>query len=517
MRRKLFIAIVITLGALIALPLTGWAAPKPGGTLTIGEASDLNNVDPHRGLSKISGKAFSLICENLIISNLDGSPGPGLAKSWELSEGGKVWTFHLVKGAKWHNGREMNAEDIKWNFERMLKKETRSPLRGRFSIIESMKAIDTHTIQFTLKRPLVGFPALMYSAASAQVPMCAPESVNAEGKITHPIGTGAFEFVEWKQNEYFKVKKNPSYRIKGIPYLDEVVIKFIVDETTRLAAVRSGELDLSIDMGVYQVEELAKKPAKDLVLVQDVLASMGFIHFNVGKPPFNDARVRQAVAYGINKPEIAQAVWGERAVHGNQPMMPASPFNFNVPDLKRDIKKAKQLLKEAGYPNGLDVVLTSSSGYWQYMIATEVIMEQLKEVGIRITLEMTDWPTYVGKCFKGVYTMGYAGWPLDWDPGFTYPASFTKGGMYSFLTGRAYENPELTQLLLAADEAVDEEKRKKLFTQAVEIITTDAPWVYIGYGPAPTVLRAVVKGLNSHISGLYVSPMNGVQYIWKDE
>jgi ABC-type transport system substrate-binding protein len=223
------------------------------------------------------------------------------------------------------------------------------------------------------------------------------------------------------------------------------------------------------------------------------------------------------VAYGINKPEIAQAVWGEKAFYGNQPMMPASPFKVNVPDLKRDVKKAKQLLKEAGYPDGLDVVLMSSSGYWMYMIAVEVIMEQLKEIGIRITLELSDWPTYVGKCFKGVYTMGYAGWPLDWDPGFTYPASFTKTGMYSFLNGKAYENDELTGLLKAADGEIDVEKRKKILAKAVKIITMDAPWVYIGYGPSPSVLRTVVKGLKYHISGLYISPENGIQYAWKDE
>jgi peptide/nickel transport system substrate-binding protein len=380
-----------------------------------------------------------------------------------------------------------------------------------------MEILDSHTIKFNLTSPSIGFPATMYSAASAQVPMCAPESVNAEGKISHPIGTGAFEFVEWKQNEYLKVKKNPNYRVKGLPYIDEVFIRFIPDETTRLAALQSGELDLAIDLGSFQVEGLSKNQSKGLVLNQDVLSSMGFIHFNAAKPPFNDARVRQAVAYGINKEEIAQAIWGERAAFGNQPMMPASPFKLNVPDITRDPEKAKKLLKEAGYPNGLEVVLTSSSGYWMYLVAIEVILEQLKEVGIKIKIETSDWPTYVGNCLKGEFTMGYAGWPLDWDPVFTYSPCFTKGGAYSFLTGRAYENPELTKLLEAADQAIDLEKRKNYFAQAVEIITKDAPWIFIGYGPAPMGLQSSVKGLKTHIAGLYISPMNGFQYVWLDK
>jgi len=197
--------------------------------------------------------------------------------------------------------------------------------------------------------------------------------------------------------------------------------------------------------------------------------------------------------------------------------MPASPFKLDVPDLERDPKKAKQLLKQAGYPKGLDVVLTSSSGYWMYMVAIEVILEQLKEAGIRVTLETSDWPTYVGKCLKGEFTMGYAGWPNDWDPVFTYAPCFTKKGPYSFLTGRAFDNPELTKLLEASDAAVDPAKRKQIFAQAVEIITKEAPWVYVGYGPAPLGLRSSVKGYKSHIAGLYVSPDSGIQYLWKSE
>lgn len=517
MKRATWIVMALALAALMALPGVGLAGPKMGGTLSVGESADLNNIDPHRGVSKISGKALTMVCEGLVMSGLDGAPTPALAESWELSQGGKVWTFRLVKDAKWHNGRAMTAKDIKWNFERMLDKKTRSPWRGRFSVIETMDVVDDHTIRFTLKRPSVGFPATMYSAASAQVPMCAPESVGPDGKIAKLIGTGPFVFDEWKQTEYFKVKKNPAYRKAGIPRVDEVVIKFIAEETTRLAALQSGELDIVLDLGVYEVKELAAKPPKGVVLLQDMVSSMGFIHFNCGAKPFNDVRVRQAVAYGINKEDIAQSVWAEGAVWSNQPMMPTSPFKLDVPDVKRDVARAKKLLAEAGYPNGLDVVLTTSSGYWQYLIAVEVIMEQLSEVGIRLTLDTSDWPTYVGKCLKGAFAMGYAGWPLDYDPVFTYQPCFTPKGAYSFLTGRAYDNPELTEMLKAADRAVDPTKRRQVFAEAVAVITNDAPWIYVGYGPSPIGLRDRVKGFKPHISGLFISPDAGYQYVWLED
>ncbi len=515
--KKIYLIVVVMMAALMAMPGLGLGAPKPGGTLIVGESADLNNVDPHRGVSKMSGKFFSMICESLVVSDLDGSPGSGLAESWKLSEGGKVWTFNLVKDAKWHNGRAFVAEDIKWNFERMLNKETRSPWRGRFAIIEKMEVVDPHTIKFYLTRASVGFPATLYSAASAQVPMCAPESVNKEGKITHPIGTGPFEFAEWKQKEYIKVKKNKNYRIKGIPYLDGITIKIIEDETTRLAALQSGELDLAVDLGLFQVKEMAKKPPKGVVLDQGLYSSMGFIHFNAGKPPFNDVRVRQAVAYGIDKKEIVENVWGEGAVHSNQPMVPNSPFNLDVPDVKRDVKKAKALLKEAGFPKGLEVTLTTSTSYWMYLVAVEVIMEQLKEVGITVKIDSSDWPTYVGKCLKGAFTIGFAGWPLDYDPVFTYTPCFTKKGAYSFLTGRAYDNPDLTAILEKADRTVKPEDRKKVFADAVKIITSDAPWIFTGYGPSPMGIRSHVKGMKTHVSGMYVSPKAGFQHIWMEK
>lgn len=518
MRKVALFLMAAMMVVILAAPGIGLGAPKPGGVLIVGESADLNNVDPHRGVSKVSGKVMSLICESLVVSDKDGSPGPGLAESWKLSEGGKVWTFNLVKNAKWHTGRAMTAKDIKWNFERMLDKKTRSMWRGRFAIIEKMETPDDHTLKITLKRPSVGFPATLYSASSAQVSMCAPESVDKDGKLVKPIGTGPFVFEEWKQKEYLKVKKNPDYRVKGLPYLDGITVRFIADETTRLAALQSGELDIAIDLGVYQVKEMAKKPPKGVVLNQAVASSMGFIHFNAGKKPFDDARVRQAVALCLNKKDIVENIWGDTNVyHGNQPMAPSSPFKLDVPDVKRDVKKAKQLLKEAGYPDGLKITLTTSSGYWMYMVAVEVIMEQVKEAGIQITIESSDWPTYVGKCLKGAFTMGYAGWPLDWDPVFTYMPCFTKTGPYSFLTGRAYDNAKLTGLLQKADVTVDEAARKQVYAEAVQIITQESPWIFVGYGPSPMGLRSRVKGYEPHISGMYVSPKSGFQYIWLEK
>jgi peptide/nickel transport system substrate-binding protein len=227
--------------------------------------------------------------------------------------------------------------------------------------------------------------------------------------------------------------------------------------------------------------------------------------------------VRQAVAYGIDKKEIVESVYGEGSMLQNQPLVPASTWKVDVKDVERDVAKAKMLLKEAGYPQGLDVTLSTATDYWQYMVAVQVVQEQLKEVGINIIIDASDWPTYVGKCLKGAFIMGLAGWPMDYDPVFTYAPCFTPKGAYSFLTAKAYDNPKLTELLQQADAAVVTADRKKFFAEAVKIIVNDAPWVYLGVGPAPTAQRTYVKGLQPHISALYIAPKSGFQYIWLDK
>ena len=201
----------------------------------------------------------------------------------------------------------------------------------------------------------------------------------------------------------------------------------------------------------------------------------------------------------------------------NQPLVPASAWKVDVADVERDVTKAKSLLKEAGYTQGLDVTLSTATDYWQYMVAVQVIQEQLKEVGINIIIDASDWPTYVGKCLKGAFIMGLAGWPMDYDPVFTYAPCFTPKGAYSFLTAKAYDNPKLTELLQQADAAVVTADRKKFFADAVKIIVNDAPWVYLGVGPAPTAQGSYVKGLQPHISALYIAPQSGFQYIWLDK
>jgi peptide/nickel transport system substrate-binding protein len=509
-----FSLIVISL----LFPFLCMSQPKYGGTLTVGIESDIKQIDPHKGVTAIEGRIYTLFADNLVVSSKNNEPYPGLAASWDVSKDAKEWTFRLRKGVKFHNGREMTAEDIKFNMDRAFDPKTASPIRSRFIIVESVKVIDRYTVKFILKKPAGGFLALFFGGAAQQTPIIARECVKEDGTVTHPIGTGPFEFVEWKPNDHIRLKKSIHYWGKGLPYLDELILKPVPEETVRLTALRTGDLDVAFPLPIDEVAKLMKKPQKDFYFLQDATAGVYFIHFNVSKPPFNDVRVRQAIAYGINKKEMAEGIFQGYGEVLNQGFPKRSPWYCDVPSIVRDVGKAKALLKEAGYPDGLEVALTTSNTYPYQLIMGEIAQEQLKEIGMKIKLDLNDWPTTIKKMIGGDFHFGIIHWgPIVADPDLLYTTAFTPKNAYSWLTGNAYNNPPLTELLEQASATLDFNKRKELYTKAVKIIIDDAPWIFTVEGPGPFGARSHVKGLESHPNGLFAYGGGGFQYTWLDK
>jgi ABC-type transport system substrate-binding protein len=410
----------------------------------------------------------------------------------------------------------MTSEDIKWNFERIMDPKTKTASRSRFLAVESILAPDRYTVKFKMKKPSGGILAANFGSG-VQVPMIAPECVQADGTVTHPIGTGPFEFVEWKANEHVKLKKFAGYWNKGLPYLDEIVLKPVPDQIVRLTSIRTGDLDIAFPLPMDEVAKLMKKPHKDFSFQTDSQGGTSFIHFNVGKPPFDNVKVRQAVALGINKEELVMGVTRGYGEARNQPFPKGSPWYCDVPDVVRDVEKAKALLKEAGYPSGLDVTLTTATTYPQFMETGQIMQAQLKDIGMNVKLDLSDWPTFVGKAFKGEYTMAVAGWAAIADPIILYPALFIPKGTYHFLTGKAYDNPQLSQLIQQAEITSDPTKRKALYTEAVKIIVDDASLIFTTGGSSPIGLRSYVKGFKVHINGLFAYSGGGLQYTWLDK
>ena len=226
------------------------AAQKYGGTLTLGMYADLHTPDLHRTVGNPTAQMGVLVAESLVDYDEKCDIAPGLASSWDITDGGKAYTFHLRKGVMFHNGKELTAEDVKKNYAHFLDKKTKSPRRGNFNSIKGMEVVDKYTIKFTLAKPDNGF-LVKFRPLVAFI----THSDSFESKPPKPIGTGAFEFVEWQPKQHVKLKRFKNYWKKDakgnqLPFVDEVVMRPILDDTVRYTSLRGRRPGLGLDGSV---------------------------------------------------------------------------------------------------------------------------------------------------------------------------------------------------------------------------------------------------------------------------
>ena len=319
MKRPIMWSMLIAL--CIVLGLVGLAAaqqPRYGGTLRVAWEQDVTGFDPHwsAGLQNIylAGNLFN----GLVTVDEHLNYVPDLAESWEVQDNGKVYVFRLHKGVKFHDGTDLDAAAVAWNFERIMDPEEKALTRPYLEVIEAVEPLDAHTVKFTLKYPTQTFlPALAVYPRPFLIK--APSTYKTWGRKDahlHPIGTGPFKLARWEQNQIIVLEKNPDYFKKGLPYLDRIELKIMKDGITRATALRAGEVDFLNYVPKEMVERISKDPKLQLLRGQDTQSVN--ISFNNGKKPFDDVRVRQAVGgYGIDRHAIAktamlglgQALW----------------------------------------------------------------------------------------------------------------------------------------------------------------------------------------------------------------
>ncbi|MFH1090215.1 MAG: ABC transporter substrate-binding protein, partial [Pseudomonadota bacterium] len=371
-----------------------------------------------------------------------------------------------------------------------------------------------YTIRFKLKNPQASFLAVMYGG-SVQSAIMAPECVKADGSVTHPIGTGPFEFVSWEPHNYVKFKKFKDYWAKGLPHVDEVIVKMMPDVVARMTAMKTGDVDIMAQIPIEQVLDLFKKQPQGFK-VATYQASPSYFVFNTSKPPFNDVRVRQAVAYGMNKKDIESAISHGHGQVINQPFHKESPWYCDVPDRTQDVAKAKQLLKEAGYPNGLEVTMTTQNKYLEYMMACELLQAQMADIGMKVKLDVVDFATYVAKCRNKEHQMGSLGLAPVPDPDAYLPMAMMKTGPYSGFSGN-YDNPEVTRLISEGSRALKFEDRKKLYCQAISIIQEEVPYIYYSVMAGVYGIRDRVKGFEPSMTFFFNYDGGGMQYLWLEK
>ncbi|TWT24845.1 ABC transporter substrate-binding protein [Planomicrobium sp. CPCC 101110] len=489
---------------------------KQGGTLVYGRGADAVSLDPINVTDGESIRVTHNIFETLLEYDQNLELQPKLATKYSSSEDGLTWTFELREGVKFHDGTDFNAEAVVFNFERWMDPENPYHkgdfpyypfLYGGFKgdenhLIEHVKATGTHELEIKLKRKTA--PFLSYLAIS-MFGIASPAAIEQyEGDVNeHPVGTGPFMFEEWSRNNTITLAKNPDYWMEGKPYLDTVIFQVIPENSARLNALQTGEIDI-LD-GMNATDTNAVEETQGLELLKRPSFNIGYMAFNTEKEPFDDPKVRQAINMAINKEEIVNAFYNGLADTATSPLPPSlwghddtlAPYEYNV-------EEAKKLLAEAGYENGFETELHTMSNPRPYMPEpvkiAEAIQSDLAEVGITAEIVSSEWATYLDDTKQGKHSMAMYGWTgVMADPdNFLYPNLSKTNTEKPAQNIAFYKSDEFTSLITEARETIDQDKRIELYKQAQQLFQQDAPWVMLAYTTPPLAQADYVEGYEPH-------------------
>jgi ABC-type transport system substrate-binding protein len=508
--------ILLSLGA--STSLGGSAPPKSGGTLRFGLAKEIDqaSLNPFQRTLSINKDAGSLSFECLLAADKNGDLKPSLATAWEVSRDGIHYSFSLRKGVKFHNGKEMTAEDVLWSIN--YAKDPKNAAYGRNTLlpITSATAPDPWTVRITLKEAYV--PFLTSLTGFDTFPVVPKDSLKGglEKLGLYPAGTGPFIMTEYRAEQEIVFKRFEHYWQKGIPYLDAIQFRPIYDETVRLTALRSGELDVVERLAYEQALRIQKGEIKDISLAFAGGAGYQVLSFNTESPPFNNVKLRQAVAQALDKAEILYAIsWGF-GVPADQRMLKTSLWYVPIVDRKRDVAKARALLKEAGYPNGIKVngqIQRSKKN----QDAFQVIQNQIKEAGIEVEIGLVDFGKHQNDLRDGNFKITTHGGRVSPDPDLAYyPTFHTEPGPMKHNNTPRYSNPKLDRLLDMARGETDFQKRFKIYKEVVEILHEEIPQIPLGFTPYVFAYHSRVRGFDIHPAGDFFFGSGGLAMTWMD-
>jgi peptide/nickel transport system substrate-binding protein len=486
--------------------------PKQGGKLIYGIESEIPWMDPHVVFGGSNKRVVKMAFEGLVDrdrSDPSRPPplAPALAESWEVLENGTVYRFHLRQGIKFHDGTPFDAAAVEFNFKRIIDpsfqyyyKRTEALKNGPLRYLKDVKVVDPKTVDLILSQAWSPFLDQLSTTLSAGLPlMVSPESVKKygnEGVNQHPIGTGPFKIVSYGPGVQTVLQRNPDYWNKPYPYLDEVDFVVLPEESTRVTALESGEVDMITAIPPDRIASL--KQEGFTITMPQAMNLVWFIGLNVKEPGLSDVRVRQAINYAIDRKGIAEQLLGG-SVSPISAMVPGTSVLWNT-DLAQsysyDPAKAKALLAEAGVTKLSTTVQLPTGG--SYMItpvpAMEWVQRDLAAVGITLKLETFDWVTYLQHWLKGLQPgvgMNIMSWGTDYDEWWADDIFTTKGFANTGHIDDQTIDAGFSSYVTTLDPKARQDIAYKIFKRGSE----QAYFVPIASDRAPIASAAKVKGV----------------------
>ena len=493
-------------GALVgasALGLAGQAAaagkrhPQRGGTLKYGSRGDASGLDAHRHNTNHTTTPLSVVYTGLTDLDQQGNIVPGLAESWEPSKDLKSWVFRLRKGVLFHNGREVDAEAVKLNIERIKNPLTGGDWeRGAIANVERAEVIDRYTVRLHAVAPAVTMPANVMHYPTR---MMAPDAF--DNAAEHPIGTGPFKFVSWTRYSETRMERFENYwetdaEGNNLPYLDAIIGKPKREASIRLTALRTGQVDFIDNLAHADINSFTKNHGDDYH-IWEWHAGGQFVVFNFRNGPFQDKRLRTAASHAIDRNAIHHAVFYGYGAMADQPYPKGNPWHlegFN--SLEYDPEKAKSILKKAG-AMGTEVSLLCNANWVVGREAAQVVQDLWNTVGFKVEVNLLDTVPWRQARTDGSFTASIQGNTFRYDPDDFFGRNLHSKSQYArILSG--WQNERYDHLIEEAKRTLDPSRRKTMYTEAWDIASNELPFFYLH---EITYTSAATKAMQGYLPG----------------
>ncbi|QSD34230.1 glutathione ABC transporter substrate-binding protein GsiB [Pectobacterium brasiliense] len=495
-KRRWLVAAGVT-AAMAASPV--WAAKDA----VIAVGSTFTSLDPYDANDSLSQTVAKSFYQGLFGFDKEMKLVNVLADSYDVSPDGLTYTVKLHPGVKFHDGTAFNAAAVKVNLDRASNPDSRLKRYNLFKMIEKTEAVDDLTVKITLKTP---FSAFVNNLAHPAAVMISPAALKQYGKDIgfHPVGTGPYRFVTWNQTDFVKVEKFNGYWKAGLPKLDSITWRPVVDNNTRAALLQTGEAQFAYPIPFEQAKVLEKNDKLALVASPSILHR--YISMNVTQKPFDNPKVREALNYAINKEALIKVAFSGYATPAEGPLPSSIDYSVKYHPWPYDPAKARELLKEAGYPNGFTTTLWSSHNHSTAQKVLQFTQQQLAQVGVKVQVTAMDAGQRAAEVEgKGVKETGvrlfYTGWSAstgeaDWA---LSPLFATASWPPAQFNTAFYSNPQVDADLANALKTTDRTEKQRLYRDAQDKIWADAPWIFLA-------TERLVSANSKKLTGFYVMP-----------
>ncbi|MBN3132565.1 glutathione ABC transporter substrate-binding protein GsiB [Pectobacterium brasiliense] len=495
-KRRWLVAAGVT-AAMAASPV--WAAKDA----VIAVGSTFTSLDPYDANDSLSQTVAKSFYQGLFGFDKEMKLVNVLADSYDVSPDGLTYTVKLHPGVKFHDGTAFNAAAVKVNLDRASNPDNRLKRYNLFKMIDKTEAVDDLTVKITLKTP---FSAFVNNLAHPAAVMISPAALKQYGKDIgfHPVGTGPYRFVTWNQTDFVKVEKFNGYWKAGLPKLDSITWRPVVDNNTRAALLQTGEAQFAYPIPFEQAKVLEKNDKLALVASPSILHR--YISMNVTQKPFDNPKVREALNYAINKEALIKVAFSGYATPAEGPLPSSIDYSVKYHPWPYDPAKARELLKEAGYPDGFTTTLWSSHNHSTAQKVLQFTQQQLAQVGVKVQVTAMDAGQRAAEVEgKGVKETGvrlfYTGWSAstgeaDWA---LSPLFATASWPPAQFNTAFYSNPQVDADLANALKTTDRTEKQKLYKDAQDKIWADAPWIFLA-------TERLVSANSKKLTGFYVMP-----------